>query len=42
MAVDEVTQSCRRLLSGLVTSAPPRDRQAEIAKAKERSRQRFA
>jgi hypothetical protein len=41
-AVDEVTQSCRRLLSGLVTSAPPRDRQAEIAKAKERSRQRFA
>lgn len=41
-AVLEVTESCRRLLKGLVTTAPPRDRQAEIAKARERSRQRFA
>lgn len=41
-AVDEVTQCCQRLLGGLVTNAPPRDRQAEVEKARERSRRRFA
>ncbi len=41
-AVGDVTECCRRLLKGLVTTAPPRDRQAEIARARERSRQRFA
>ena len=41
-AVDEVTETCQRLLGTLVTSAPPRDREVEAAKARERARQRFA
>jgi hypothetical protein len=41
-AVAEVTESCQRLLSALVTTAPPRDREVEAAKARERARQRFA
>lgn len=41
-AVDEVTECCQRMLAGLVTSAPPRDRQAEVERAREKSRQRFA
>ena len=41
-AVEEVTVSCRRLLQSLVTSAPPRDRQVEAEKARERARRRFA
>ena len=41
-AVAEVTETCQRLLQSLVTSAPPRDREVEAAKARERSRQRFA
>ena len=40
-AVDEVTQSCQRLLSALVTTAPPKDRETEAAKARERGRLRF-
>jgi hypothetical protein len=40
-AVDAVTASARELLASLVTTAPPRDRAIEAAKAKERSRQRF-
>ncbi|PYQ47265.1 MAG: DUF2277 domain-containing protein [Acidobacteria bacterium] len=41
-AVAEVTASCQRLLGSLVTSAPPRDREVEAAKARERARRRFA
>jgi hypothetical protein len=35
-AVDEVAEATRRLLSELVTSAPPRDREAEAAKKRAR------
>lgn len=40
-AVDEVTRAARALLDSLVTTAPPRDREVEAAKARERSAQRF-
>lgn len=41
-AVDEVTESARRLIDALETKAPPRDREEEARKAKERSLKRFA
>jgi hypothetical protein len=41
-AVDEVTEVSTRLLSELVTAAPPKDREVEAAKAKARSAQRYA
>lgn len=41
-AVDEVTQAALRLMGGLTTTAPPRDRQTEAERAKERSRLRFS
>jgi hypothetical protein len=40
-AVEEVAAASSRLLDSLVTSAPPRDREVEAAKAAERARQRF-
>jgi hypothetical protein len=40
-AVDEVTDAARRLISSLETSTPPRDRDTEARKARERSRKRF-
>jgi hypothetical protein len=40
-AVDEVTAAAQRLLASLKTSAPPRDRDEEARKARERSRRRF-
>jgi hypothetical protein len=40
-AVDEVAAASARLLGSLVTSAPPKDREVEAAKAAERARQRF-
>jgi hypothetical protein len=40
-AVDQVTQAAHELLASLVTNAPPRDREVEAAKARERSAQRF-
>jgi hypothetical protein len=40
-AVDEVAAAAERLVRGWVTSAPPRDRDAEILKHIERSRLRF-
>lgn len=40
-AVDEVTEAARRLLDSLVIHAPPRDREVEARKAKERSLKRF-
>jgi hypothetical protein len=41
-AVEEVTLATRRLLDGLVTSAPPKDREVEAAKRRARAAQRFA
>lgn len=41
-AVDAVAQATATLLDELVTSAPPRDREVEAARARERSARRFA
>lgn len=41
-AVDAITAISRNLLASLDTSAPPKDRAAEAAKARARSAQRFA
>ena len=41
-AVDEVSDSARRLIESLQTTAAPRDREVEARKAKERARKRFA
>jgi hypothetical protein len=40
-AVDEITQASAALLGSLVTTAPPRNREIEAAKARARSAQRF-
>ena len=40
-AVEEVTASARRLIDALEIKAPPRDREEEARKAKERSAKRF-
>jgi hypothetical protein len=41
-AVEEVAQISGRLLGELVTNAPPKDREAEAAKARARAAERFA
>ena len=41
-AVDEVSEVARRLLAALETASPARDREVEAAKARERSKARFA
>ena len=41
-AVDDVTEVTARLLSELVTTAPPKDREVEAAKRRARYEQRFA
>ena len=41
-AVDEVADVARRLLQDLSTASPPRDREVEAMKARERARERFA
>ena len=41
-AVAAVTDATTRLLEELVTAAPPKDREAEAAKARARSAERFA
>lgn len=41
-AVDAVTEVSTRLLAELVTSAPPKDREVEAAKARARAAQRYA
>jgi len=40
-AVDEITSISTRLLHSLETSAPPKNREEEAAKAKARSAERF-
>jgi len=41
-AVDDVTEVAERLIKSLQTKAPPRNREEEMRKAKERSQKRFA
>jgi hypothetical protein len=41
-AVDVVAEASAQLLRELVTQAPPKDREAEAAKARARSAQRYA
>jgi hypothetical protein len=40
-AVDDVAEAARRLLDSLVTSAEPRDREIEAARARARAAERF-
>jgi hypothetical protein len=40
-AVDEVTEAARRLIFSLHSATPPRDRETEARKARERSRLRY-
>ena len=41
-AVEQVAHVTEHLLADLVTSAPPKDREVEAAKARERSAKRYA
>ncbi len=41
-AIDDVTAAARQLVASLVTTAPPRNREEEAQKARERARARFA
>jgi hypothetical protein len=40
-AVSEVTEAARKLIQSLVTAAPPRDREEEAVKARERAAVRY-
>ena len=42
LAVDEVTDAARRLIASLEIHAPPRNREEEARKARERTQRRFA
>ena len=42
LAVEEVSEAARRLLTSLHTHAPARDRAVEAEKARARARERFA
>jgi hypothetical protein len=41
-AIDQIAEVSRRLLGALETTAPPRTREAEAAKARARAAQRFS
>jgi hypothetical protein len=41
-AVNDVAEAARKLIVSLQSSAPPRDRETEALKARERVRRRFA
>lgn len=41
IAVEEITNSSKKLLESLSTNAPPKNREIEREKAKERNRKRF-
>jgi hypothetical protein len=41
-AVDEVTETARRLLQSLETSSPAKNREVEATKARARARERYA
>lgn len=40
-AVEDVTMAARTLLDSLITTAPPKDREVEAARARARSERRF-
>jgi hypothetical protein len=40
-AIDEIAGTTSRLLAALVTTAPPRDREVEAARARARAEKRF-
>jgi hypothetical protein len=40
-AVDEVAEAAQRLVHSITTNAPPRNRETETRKARDRSQQRF-
>ena len=40
-AVEEIAAATSRLLAALVTTAPPRDREVEAARARARAKRRF-
>jgi hypothetical protein len=40
-AINQVASAARELLDSLVTNGPPKDREVEAAKARERGRMRF-
>lgn len=42
LAIERVSAAAQELLNSLVTNAPPRDREIEAARAKERSIRRFS
>ncbi|WP_040812237.1 DUF2277 domain-containing protein [Nocardia concava] len=42
LAVEEVAAATTRLLAGLTTTAPPKDREVEAAKAKARAQIRYS
>jgi hypothetical protein len=42
LAIEEVTEVATRLIRSLKTTAPPRNREEEARKAKERAAERFA
>jgi hypothetical protein len=42
LAVNEVADATRRLLDSLVTSAPPKNREVEAQKRRERAEKRYA
>ena len=42
LAVEEVTDAAQRLIASIKTNAPPRNRDVEAQKARERSLKRFA
>ena len=41
-AVDEIAEATRRLVGGLVTAAPPKDREVEAERRRARAAERFA
>ena len=41
-AIDDVAAAARVLMASLSTTAPPKDRETEVEKARERSRIRFS
>jgi len=41
-AIDEVAAATERLIAGLVTSAPPKDREVEAERRRARAAKRFA
>jgi hypothetical protein len=41
-AVDEIAEATQRLVNGLVTGAPPKDREVEAERRRARAAERFA